>query len=636
MYEKSMKPSLASLLATIIASCLALGIDPLNTGAASATFNPGYIVSQNTTIDVVLDGKADEWPVERELYYLNNLDTEAGQVTVSVSHNAETGILYVLVESEDSLKRVDIFLDVTADNTLDRPVQLIFKDTLSAAQAQHNGAVEIATGRSASGFVSEWQINLNVLGLRGDLRRPTMIGFDIEAVNEYNVLRQWSRTDGKFENKRRLNRLLLTPKNTSFGKMEGATKWAESTVLTPPARLLLRRMDNPKNRFYLNTNPTTGSFEVDLPVGTYQVQVLDSRTVGSAAPITRVDIKAGQSTLPPALVTRRPSIPLGTLTAELLNDENIRAIGIALVEQGEISIVAGYGIQANGAPVNEGSLFRMASVSKPVAAMIVMSLIEKGLWSLDEPLANYWIDPDINGDPRHLQLTTRRVLTHTTGLPNSRGNKPLTFIYDPNAKQSYSGEGFLYLRRAIEEKFGRSFQNIAEEQVFGPAGMKNSTFIWPEDGEIHYTGKFHGDFMFGRPEEEEANVRGGLLTTMPDLARFLVWVVNGAGLSDGLWEQITASNSRELLIEGEHESRYYGLGWVINDDKGLVLTHGGSERGARTFMVILPKERSAMVVATNSSGGLPAIRTLFEATLKKERPLFSVETEFMNWEKFDR
>jgi CubicO group peptidase (beta-lactamase class C family) len=312
----------------------------------------------------------------------------------------------------------------------------------------------------------------------------------------------------------------------------------------------------------------------------------------------------------------------------------INAVAFAYADEGRPVSAFANGGDPEGNSIGDDALFRMASVSKPVAAMVVLRLAEAGLWDLDEPLSAHAVPEPIADDPRRDKVTTRMVLRHLSGLPNTHSGEGVTFLFDPGTKQHYSGEAFYWLRDAVEAKFGRPFQSLAKEHLFAPAGMTASSFSFPEGGEALYVGKLHGGYLFDRPEDwDESKIVGGLVTTADDLLRFIRFMNDRAGLSDELWQEMTTPNEVDLLEEGEEDR--FGLGWVISDEGPLVLSHGGSERGARTFLALLPEEGAGAAVATNASGGVPAIRTLFEASLKRTRDLPTLEAEFADWESYD-
>lgn len=277
--------------------------------------------------------------------------------------------------------------------------------------------------------------------------------------------------------------------------------------------------------------------------------------------------------------------------------------------------------------------------------MTVLSLVEKGVWDLDEPLAKYWVDLDVTDDPRHQRLTSRMVLRQRSGFPNWRGGEPLTFLYDPGSKQSYSGEGFEYMRRAIETKFGRSFEDIAREQVFEPVGMTYASYLWPEWVEGRFVGKYYADYLFdywddndGKPPTE-VSAAADFITRLRDLAKFAIWSMVGAGLSDELWTDMTTPNDRSLLVDPKKKPLRNGLGWFIypeTDNTPLVMEHGGSERGIRATLIMVPERQDALIVLTNGSGGVPIIRAVYDATLGRELDHPAVEAEMIRWGAFDQ
>ena len=105
-----------------------------------------------------------------------------------------------------------------------------------------------------------------------------------------------------------------------------------------------------------------------------------------------------------------------------LTDNNVPAVGIGLIENGKIKYMKVIGELKKDVPAPDNAIFNIASMTKPVVAMLTLKLVEAGQWNLDERLEKYWIDPDVANDPMHKKLTTRHVLSHQTGFPNWRWN----------------------------------------------------------------------------------------------------------------------------------------------------------------------------------------------------------------------
>ncbi len=115
-----------------------------------------------------------------------------------------------------------------------------------------------------------------------------------------------------------------------------------------------------------------------------------------------------------------------------LTENNVPAVGIGIIEDGEIKYVKVIGELKKGIPAVDDAIFSIASMTKPVTAILTLKLVESGKWDLDEPLFHYWTDPDIANNPLHKKLTTRHVLSHQTGFPNWRyahPTKKLTFDF---------------------------------------------------------------------------------------------------------------------------------------------------------------------------------------------------------------
>lgn len=136
---------------------------------------------------------------------------------------------------------------------------------------------------------------------------------------------------------------------------------------------------------------------------------------------------------------------------ELMRKAHISGLAVAKIEKGDIAWHAAFGQRTTGEPLETDTVFNAASLTKPVFATMSLHLVADGALQLDEPLHQYWVDPDVADDRRHQALTARTILSHQSGLPNWRGDRQLAFMFEPGARHEYSGEGYEYLRRAIEK-----------------------------------------------------------------------------------------------------------------------------------------------------------------------------------------
>lgn len=99
-----------------------------------------------------------------------------------------------------------------------------------------------------------------------------------------------------------------------------------------------------------------------------------------------------------------------------LNEFNVPAVGIGIIEDGKVNYVKVFGELKKGVPAPDITIFSIASMTKPVTAMLTLKLVEAGQRDLDEPLFHYWIDPDVANDALLKKLTSRFVLSHQTGF----------------------------------------------------------------------------------------------------------------------------------------------------------------------------------------------------------------------------
>ena len=103
-----------------------------------------------------------------------------------------------------------------------------------------------------------------------------------------------------------------------------------------------------------------------------------------------------------------------------LKSYHVPAIAIGIIENNKIKSIDYYGEIRPGARASENTIWNVASLTKPITAMTVMALVNKGEFDLDEPVSKYFIDPDIKDDPWTGKLTARIILSHQTGFKNWR------------------------------------------------------------------------------------------------------------------------------------------------------------------------------------------------------------------------
>lgn len=310
---------------------------------------------------------------------------------------------------------------------------------------------------------------------------------------------------------------------------------------------------------------------------------------------------------------------LDALAPTLLTAHNVPSVGVAYIENGQFAWTAQYGLQGPDTPATAQTLYNIASMSKPITAEIALQLASKGIISLDEKMSTYWVDPDIENDPRHEMLTPRMALSHQMGFTNWRFNNEdgkLQFSADPGTKTIYSGEGYDYLGRFMEQKTGETFPDLARKYVFDRLDMPETSFV----KEDWYEGKLaqpHGANDEWRTPDawEKWTGADNVHTTPAQFAKFMISVIDNQDITPDI-AKTRFDVSYNQLADGcplatEHcpESVGFGLGWSIFQyaDDVRVIMHDGSDWGERSLGFFVPDTQKGVIIFTNDANGIKVI-----------------------------
>jgi CubicO group peptidase (beta-lactamase class C family) len=312
-----------------------------------------------------------------------------------------------------------------------------------------------------------------------------------------------------------------------------------------------------------------------------------------------------------------------------LTENKVPTLGIGVINDGKLQQVKVFGALKKGVSAPYNTLFNVASLTKPVTAIVTLKLVSLGKWNLDEPIYHYWIDPDIAKDPNHKKLTTRIILSHQTGFSNWRGNNKdgkLHFEFEPGTKYQYSGEGLEYLREALESKFHKTLDQLANELIFTPLKMNDTEFFWSKktDESRFAIGYNNKGVAYETIKNKTTNAADDLLTTVEDYGKFLVSVLNGEGLSKKVFDDMM-TNQVETKI-GKH----FGLGFEIYDlgNGEIALSHGGADNGVQTIFFLFPKSKKGLIIFTNVDDGYKVYEKLLTHYFGKNgEKIIEIETK---------
>lgn len=302
----------------------------------------------------------------------------------------------------------------------------------------------------------------------------------------------------------------------------------------------------------------------------------------------------------------------------------VPGVAVAILDEGKVVFQKAYGMRdvERRLPLTVDSVLAGASFTKSVFAYMVMQLVAEGKMDLDRPvhtylpraLPSYRDYRDLAGDLRYRKITARMLLSHTSGLPNFRGeseDRKLRIYFEPGARYAYSGEGIQLLQMVVEAVTGTPVAELMRARVFGPLGMTRTSMVSEARFENDYANGYdeRGRSM-GHQQRRWASAGGSMQTTVRDFARFLAAVVNGER-EEMLRPQIAIRSRRQFptldpaVTDANDGIRLsYGLGWGLYwTPYGKAFFKEGNDGGFRCYTVMFDGLRRGIVLMTNSANG---------------------------------
>jgi CubicO group peptidase (beta-lactamase class C family) len=315
-----------------------------------------------------------------------------------------------------------------------------------------------------------------------------------------------------------------------------------------------------------------------LPSALASVLVLAALAACDSAPDTPASTPASE---PGGIPTAREAALDEGLQA-LVDDGRVAGLVTMLVQSGTVEQQGAFGSQdiAAGVPMQEDTIFRIYSMTKPITGVAMMILYEQGLWSLDDPVSKFvpqfaGLEVGVEGAngeltrvPADHAMTMRELMTHTGGLTYGFFNASavdlmygqanvmdpgssleimvdklarIPLLYQPGSRWNYSVsvdvQGYI-----VEELSGQTLPEFMAEHIFEPLGMVDTAFYVPADkagrlakqvydygpnGELALSASLFGDYSAppGLPSGG-----GGLVSTAADYMRFAQMLLNGGEL----------------------------------------------------------------------------------------------------------
>ncbi|HXY40565.1 MAG TPA: serine hydrolase domain-containing protein [Vicinamibacteria bacterium] len=325
---------------------------------------------------------------------------------------------------------------------------------------------------------------------------------------------------------------------------------------------------------------------------------------------------AAAATEPARPLPEALSEAIAAAVAEDISRLGIPGLSIALAEGGELRFAAGYGFAdvENQVEATADTVYRYASVSKPITATAALQLAERGRLDLDAPVWRYCAAYP----PKPWPVSSRQLLCHQGGVRGyAQGEQPLTrhfgsvreglvvfkddpLAYEPGTSVRYSTYGYCLLGCTVEGAAGRPFIDVLREDVFAPAGMtatlvddprllvahRASGYVRTESGDLVNSGL--ADMTYKVPG-------GGLCGTAPDVARFGSALVSGRLLGRAtLAAMLTPQRLRNGRVTG------FGLGLTIGIRAGQrEAWHIGGQERVSTLVYLRPDTGLSIGILSN-------------------------------------
>jgi CubicO group peptidase (beta-lactamase class C family) len=332
------------------------------------------------------------------------------------------------------------------------------------------------------------------------------------------------------------------------------------------------------------------------------------------------------------------------VVAAQMQEQHIVGLSVAIIDEGSIVKAQGYGFtdKSGQTPITTSTLFQAGSISKSVAALGALRLVEQGRLSLDEDVnakLRTWKVPE-NDFTKDEKVTLRRILSHSAGLtvhgfPGYAQGRPLPTLVEvldgrkpantaairvdfvPGSQWRYAGGGYTVMQELMIDVTGQPFPEWMEQTVLKPLGMSHSTFEQPlpiEKARATATGYDpHGTEIPGRWHIYPEMAAAGLWTTASDLAQFAISIQQSlAGQSNPV---ISPTMTGWLLTVQKAGD---GLGvFITGSGKTRQFSHNGRDEGFDASMKAGAETGKGAVIMVNANVDSPALGKIMDAIAKE-------------------
>lgn len=307
-----------------------------------------------------------------------------------------------------------------------------------------------------------------------------------------------------------------------------------------------------------------------------------------------------------------------------MSAHRIPGLSLGVVRDGRVVYAAGFGgLSPRGEPpATAGTMYRLASVTKPFTSVAVLQLAEAGKLNLAEPAhARCPSYRAPSGEP-----TIRQLLAHQGGLRHTTDEEDTTITgeeslaesvtriagegldFEPGTETGYTSWGYAVLGCVIEEVSGRRYMDYLEENILEPAGMTATVRDLPDFAAPGFSPGFRlrgGEAVPSEVVDTRFKVSAsGLISTAADLSRFAVALYAGRLLGAEALADLF-----EVQATADGEPTRFTLGWIAASDRtyGDAYYFAGSMEGSTAFLYLIPGREYALAILANRERSVPRI-----------------------------
>jgi len=324
-----------------------------------------------------------------------------------------------------------------------------------------------------------------------------------------------------------------------------------------------------------------------------------------------------------------------------MKQQDLVGVSIGVISNGEIAYLQAYGFEdrEQQIPAATGTMFRWASISKPLTAVAAMQLVEAKKLSLDDDVRKFVSEFPDKGH----KVTVRDLMCHQSGIVHYSNGRVIRtrvdydvenpfedvvlaldkfrespLVHPPQERYSYSTHAYILLSAVVQRAGEQKFADQVAERISKPLEMATlqPDYQWIDipHRSVGYRKRGSGPPKVSTNSDVSWKLGGGgFISSVEDMAKFAKGLIGGELLNKESYQTMwTAQN----LANGDPTN--VGLGFFVETQNGqLKISHNGAQEKTRTRMVIYPESKSAVVVMTNTEHGEPGrISTAIYGALK--------------------